>query len=875
MRKTKGLLIISGLVGISMFILFHVSPSWAAAGGIDLSGNFTTFDYTMLGHECKDYKRSSSPTRYSVKCRTTRGMFRHIWVKEVDVSGANKIRLKADLALNDHARLFRECRGKGVKYDNYVALVVLSSDPRPKLRAECNRVSTQKDWPKCVILFHKPEVLGYCGVPRCRTSKECDFEVDVSGLKRIYLAFQVMDAWDYADVEGTLSNLRIDTRGDTDQAAAEHKPYAGKVLDLDGTNDYVRVQDSPSLNPINQITIEAWYRPTKSFQGTGSDPIINKGYYFHEPPYYQYHLGVCGDMYSYNQRALLADIAINDKGIHASKKYWRLNTWTHIAVTYNGHQQKFYLDGNLVTVKEAKGPIGRYEKDLFIGKFTNLNKYLPGQIAEVRIWKRALSKKEIQSNMKRQFSGSENGLVLYYNFKERTPSGKIKDLSPYGNHGTVYGGAKIVSLGVKPNLLLNSFYKNYDISALLTSEGEMAKRSAYYAGLSSFYKNQADYIDLPVASLGKFTLVLKSMKDMVKSVASVDLLGFVIALRDFSDELSMKVPNAGPVENNLIYAYSIASLVGDIAEKGEVVKEGTMSLVNKFPNNKVAQAISKRQTAFEKRLIPDEGAKNQLFWIGIADFVIDQTVMSSVKAEFDYSMIDYSQKIQLSILARELSNLYRKAESHLLTEKEAIGLMIMERDFWILVIAKNKNHITHEKTKGLFQKIWEAPVEFLLSAKNYEDSMSASEDIIKFAEGRLNSVKKEIDEVFAGEKPFRIEDFIPTGFQLKDYIDLDSDRDGVSEKIVHCERKTEALFFVLDKKESGWKKYRLGVFDKEDCDYFLIKDLYDNPLGSPGDGYLSEETTVLIMGMRLSSTSVFPIPFKWTGRDYESCPALW
>lgn len=122
---------------------------------------------------------------------------------------------------------------------------------------------------------------------------------------------------------------------------------------------------------------------------------------------------------------------------------------------------------------------------------------------------------------------------------------------------------------------------------------------------------------------------------------------------------------------------------------------------------------------------------------------------------------------------------------------------------------------------------------------------------------------------------FRIEDFIPTGFQLTDYIDLDSDRDGVKEKIVHCESKTEVLFFVLDKKGPEWKKYRLVIFDKEDCDYFLMEDLYDNPLGSPGDGYLSAEITVLIMGMRLPSTSVFPIPFKWTGRYYESCPPLW
>jgi hypothetical protein len=74
--------------------------------------------------------------------------------------------------------------------------------------------------------------------------------------------------------------------------------------------------------------------------------------------------------------------------------------------------------------------------------------------------------------------------------------------------------------------------------------------------------------------------------------------------------------------------------------------------------------------------------------------------------------------------------------------------MIMERDFWIRVIAKNKNHITHEGTQGFFTRYWNAPVEYALSAIGYQDSVSAAEGIIKFAEGKRNSVQKEIDEVF-------------------------------------------------------------------------------------------------------------------------------
>lgn len=115
-----------------------------------------------------------------------------------------------------------------------------------------------------------------------------------------------------------------------------------------------------------------------------------------------------------------------------------------------------------------------------------------------------------------------------------------------------------------------------------------------------------------------------------------------------------------------------------------------------------------------------------------------------------------------------------------------------------------------------------------------------------------------------------VKKFIPQGFKLKEVIDFDSDKDGNKEKVVHCENNAEALFFVLKKHNLTWKKYNLASFPKECADYFLIKDLYNNPLGTPGDG-LPSDTTVLIMGMRKPSTSVYSIPFKWTGKEYQQC----
>lgn len=65
---------------------------------------------------------------------------------------------------------------------------------------------------------------------------------------------------------------------------------------FDGVNDYVDCGNSNSVNPTNALTLEAWYK-TVSFEGTGNDPIIDKGYVSHQPPYYQYLFGVSGDKY--------------------------------------------------------------------------------------------------------------------------------------------------------------------------------------------------------------------------------------------------------------------------------------------------------------------------------------------------------------------------------------------------------------------------------------------------------------------------------------------------------------------------------------------------------------------------------------------------
>jgi hypothetical protein len=67
---------------------------------------------------------------------------------------------------------------------------------------------------------------------------------------------------------------------------------------------------------------------------------------------------------------------------------------------------------------------------------TPFNRFLVGQMDEVRVWTIARSASDIASTMHRMLVGNEPGLVLYWRFEEG--SGRVvSDSSPAGNDGAV------------------------------------------------------------------------------------------------------------------------------------------------------------------------------------------------------------------------------------------------------------------------------------------------------------------------------------------------------------------------------------------------------------------------------------------------------
>lgn len=175
---------------------------------INPSQSYSLYSIAPDSAPCSSYTQTLTSTTMSLRCAESSAAWRNYWVQQVDVTGKKTLRITANLGLDDHTNFFTECGGVGVKYDDYVDLIVLSTDPRSTLNAECNQTVPQSQWAQCGVANTGENVLAHCGVARCTEAKACDMTMDVTGKSAVYLVYHISDAW-LADIEGTLANGKV------------------------------------------------------------------------------------------------------------------------------------------------------------------------------------------------------------------------------------------------------------------------------------------------------------------------------------------------------------------------------------------------------------------------------------------------------------------------------------------------------------------------------------------------------------------------------------------------------------------------------------------------------------------------------------------
>ena len=166
----------------------------------------------------------------------------------------------------------------------------------------------------------------------------------------------------------------------------------GNALTFDGVNDLVTVADANSLDFTNNMTLEAWVRPTAL--GNAWRTALMK----ERPSSISYALYASG---SGGTKVPAGEIFTSTYRLAGASAALTLNSWTHIATTYNGTTLTVYVNGVSAGQLLTSGSMAVGTGALRIGGNTIWGEWFQGEIDEVRVYNRALNATELQADMNR------------------------------------------------------------------------------------------------------------------------------------------------------------------------------------------------------------------------------------------------------------------------------------------------------------------------------------------------------------------------------------------------------------------------------------------------------------------------------------------
>ena len=207
----------------------------------------------------------------------------------------------------------------------------------------------------------------------------------------------------------------------------------GNALNFDGSNDFVNITQSNAVRNLGMapFTMEAMIYLSNT---SGVNSIIRK----------------TGDYNLYiNSNKLAAEVWPGGEGVSSSFKEATgstinisANQWTHVAAVWDGTAFSLYVDGILDPSTTNTRSAGGTD-NLTIGRSITYDQPFNGKIDEVRIWNIARAQTDILSSLSKELTGSEGGLVSYYNFNQGVAAGDnslvttLTDKTVNANDGTL------------------------------------------------------------------------------------------------------------------------------------------------------------------------------------------------------------------------------------------------------------------------------------------------------------------------------------------------------------------------------------------------------------------------------------------------------
>ncbi len=228
--------------------------------------------------------------------------------------------------------------------------------------------------------------------------------------------------WRFNENSGTAVNDEEGTSNGTFSGAEWTTGINKYALKFDGSGGKVEIPSNNALNITgNKISLSVWFK---------KDSDNDDGAFMFCRTKYILRIDNHGKI----------TFAVYTPGWHATTIPWSKRIvdtdWHHVVATYNGKYIKLYVDGKLLSKKEASGKLKSTNSPVNIGSEGSIN-YFNGTIDEAAVYSKALSKDEILSiySSTPAMENGEDALISQWKFDEN--SGNTATDSKNNNNGTI------------------------------------------------------------------------------------------------------------------------------------------------------------------------------------------------------------------------------------------------------------------------------------------------------------------------------------------------------------------------------------------------------------------------------------------------------
>jgi hypothetical protein len=193
--------------------------------------------------------------------------------------------------------------------------------------------------------------------------------------------------------EGNANDIRDENDGTLQGGASFDTGKVGQAFNFDGSNDYVNVPDSNTLDGMSELTVDAWLKREQF--GTLQMIVVKGQLNGDDTSSY----GLWFDPANNDRVSWAVDTTTGLNTVVSSQSIIDNTTFHHIVGTYKDGEIALYIDGVLGQSAPLSGTVRDTSDPLTFGKRSHPTApdYFGGLIDEVEIFNRALSESEIQA----------------------------------------------------------------------------------------------------------------------------------------------------------------------------------------------------------------------------------------------------------------------------------------------------------------------------------------------------------------------------------------------------------------------------------------------------------------------------------------------